>query len=228
MNVLTGMESRWLIAATMMLIPFGSISDQLANPSDSWIPDEQSRCAVDPANKTESSFSSASFYPECVPPDVICGWKCREDRNCVEFNIKNDLQLCQLYYFRPTNFQQVDQCLHYQVIPHNILNKVTIPLQGNLLILFANKRLTKSYNQRCNVMAVISINYQVVSIVIITPSSLSSLYSTVLLSSSSSTSSQTTSLCRCRRHLHRRIHRHHHNRPRYHQHHHCHRQFVIA
>ena len=116
MTVLTEMESRWLIAATMLLTQFGSVWSQLANSSDSWFPDDLSRCAVDPANKTESSISSASTYPRCVPRDVICRWMCRMDSNCVEFNIKYDLQLCELYYSRPTQLQQVDQCLHYQVI----------------------------------------------------------------------------------------------------------------
>ena len=109
------MELYRLSTAACVLITIGCFPSQCADVrSGTWFPDE-SGCGIDAANRTVSSIPDFSSYPECIPRDVVCGWTCKKDPNCVEFNIRNDLQLCELYYSRPARFQKVDQCLHYKV-----------------------------------------------------------------------------------------------------------------
>ena len=109
------MRFRLSQAAACVLIAIGCFPVQCVDiGSGTWFPDE-SGCAIDEANRTVSLIPDVSSYPDCIPWDVVCGWKCKKDSNCVEFNIRIDLQLCELYYSRPACFQKVDQCLHYKV-----------------------------------------------------------------------------------------------------------------
>ena len=51
----------------------------------------------------------------CVPPCVPCAWRCTVDPDCVGFNCRTDVGLCQLFRYAPTNFTQQNSCTYFQV-----------------------------------------------------------------------------------------------------------------
>jgi len=50
-----------------------------------------------------------------APPMVLCGWKCTMDESCTSYNWRDDIQVCELYNYDPTNCSIVSCCSFYQV-----------------------------------------------------------------------------------------------------------------
>ena len=115
-----------LMKTMFMLIISGGIKCQVSKPADGWNADVRARCAIDEADRLVSSTSEASG---CVPGCVVCSWEYSKDPKCVEFNIRNDRQMCELYYSSPTTFEQVDQCVYY---PVNCLNFDVVNIRSDI------------------------------------------------------------------------------------------------
>ena len=71
-------------------------------------------CALDTPDKR------ITLRPEFNPaicPEVLCAWECREDLQCLEFNVHINNRTCDLHYNQPMNYQSTTDCRHFQVIP---------------------------------------------------------------------------------------------------------------
>ena len=74
-------------------------------------PDGTALCAVDPPTVRAAMSPAMSGAPE----PVRCGMTCAVDAGCKQFNYVSTqpVQPCQLYHYRPTNFDVVPNCRHY-------------------------------------------------------------------------------------------------------------------
>jgi len=67
-------------------------------------------CALDPPTKSASMYQRMPGAPEAVR----CGMTCTSDVGCKHFNyVSTEAKPCQLYHYRPTNFDVSPNCQHY-------------------------------------------------------------------------------------------------------------------
>jgi len=94
----------WLVIMTLAGIE-ASRQKLMTRPSDGAV-----LCATDPP--TLSTKMSPSM-PQ-APGVVRCSMACANDGGCKHFNYaSNELNRCQLYHYRPTNFEVRPHCQHY-------------------------------------------------------------------------------------------------------------------
>ena len=80
-------------------------------------------CVLDRPASTYSGFDAWS--PVCIPWVVRCAGKCLADPNCIRFNFKRTLGLCEVYYRTPVNYTVAgDECVHFMV-GYNISSNVS-------------------------------------------------------------------------------------------------------
>lgn len=60
-------------------------------------------------------------FGSCIPNGVNCAWRCTQDPSCTNFNYKEDLGLCELFYYTPTVCTIKLGCSHSQVICRGVL-----------------------------------------------------------------------------------------------------------
>lgn len=51
----------------------------------------------------------------CVPAGVRCAWICAQDSRCTNFNLREDLDRCDLFYDLSTTCAVIPGCFHVQV-----------------------------------------------------------------------------------------------------------------
>ena len=69
-------------------------------------------CSLDPPTVSKEMSSRMSDAPAAVR----CGMTCTEDAGCKHFNyISTESNPCQLYHYRPIDFDVVSNCQHYHV-----------------------------------------------------------------------------------------------------------------
>jgi len=72
--------------------------------------DAAALCALDPPTL------NAAMSPEMAgaPAAVRCAMTCKKDDGCKHFNyVSTESNPCQLYHYRPTNFDVLPNCQHY-------------------------------------------------------------------------------------------------------------------
>src|SRR6218665_2020907 len=74
-------------------------------------------CCVDPPSKVfnVSQLDGSLVSVGCAPLIVLCAWKCTNDLDCSSYNWKDDVELCELYYYPTTSCAIVNGCTFYQV-----------------------------------------------------------------------------------------------------------------
>ena len=87
----------------------------------------QHLCATDLPDRVESSILNPASG-QCIPDDAVCGWKCRRDPRCVEFDVWSSNRTCELYYSPPTAYLLTPGCVHFQVNEREILSESSIIL----------------------------------------------------------------------------------------------------
>jgi len=77
----------------------------MARPSDG-----AALCAMDPPTTSARMSDRMAGTPEVVR----CGMTCTSDAGCKHFNyVSTESDPCQLYHYRPTNFDVSPNCQHY-------------------------------------------------------------------------------------------------------------------
>src|ERR1700733_1829687 len=74
-------------------------------------------CSVDPPSKAfnVSQLIGASAYLGIVPSKALCGWQCSKDPNCMSYNWRDDIGVCEVYYYDPVSCSVVSCCEFFQV-----------------------------------------------------------------------------------------------------------------
>ena len=76
------------------------------------------QCSLDPPSANVSLTQPSSSIPLCF----LCGWECKETPNCTGFNLKCNNRTCELYFYQPTTFKNIPECLHYSVCTSDMFN----------------------------------------------------------------------------------------------------------
>src|SRR5688572_2152042 len=74
-------------------------------------------CAVDPPSMVfnVSQLNGSLVNGGCAPPKALCAWKCTKDLDCTSYNWRDDIEMCELYYYPPFSCAIVNSCSFYQV-----------------------------------------------------------------------------------------------------------------
>src|SRR6218665_154658 len=51
----------------------------------------------------------------CVPLGMNCAWKCDLEPNCTNFNYREDIKRCELFFYTPSNYTSIRFCSHLEV-----------------------------------------------------------------------------------------------------------------
>ena len=72
--------------------------------------DAAALCALDPPTRNATMSQTMPRAPEAVR----CAMTCKNDAGCKHFNyVSTESNPCQLYHYRPTNFDVLPNCQHY-------------------------------------------------------------------------------------------------------------------
>src|SRR6218665_1835617 len=74
-------------------------------------------CANDPPSTAlnVSGLNGLLVDIGAAPSMILCGWACTMDASCTSYNWRDDIQVCELYNYDPTNCSIVSCCSLYQV-----------------------------------------------------------------------------------------------------------------
>lgn len=74
-------------------------------------------CCVDPPSNVfnASQLDGSLVSVGCAPLIALCAWKCTNDLDCSSYNWKDDVELCELYYYPTTSCAIVNGCSFYKV-----------------------------------------------------------------------------------------------------------------
>jgi len=96
----------WLVIMTLA----GKGSCQVSLKLKTRPSDGAALCALDPPTLSAAMSPKISGAPEAVR----CGMTCTSDGGCKHFNyVSIESNPCQLYHYRPTNFDVSPNCKHY-------------------------------------------------------------------------------------------------------------------
>src|SRR6218665_1866598 len=59
-------------------------------------------------------LSVQSTGATCVPLGMYCAWKCNMESNCTNFNYREDIKRCELFFYTPSNCTSIQFCSHEQ------------------------------------------------------------------------------------------------------------------
>jgi len=57
----------------------------------------------------------------CVPLEIYCAWKCNLEPNCTNFNYREDVKRCELFFYSPSNCTSIQFCDHKQANTHTAI-----------------------------------------------------------------------------------------------------------
>ena len=74
-------------------------------------------CIVDepPSKVTDFKQISSSSPSICIPGSALCGWECRKEPNCTNFNYRSDVGICELFFYTPISSSHCNNCSHFRV-----------------------------------------------------------------------------------------------------------------
>ena len=74
----------------------------------------RNKCANDKPSQV-FNIDSNQVNSICLPPSVQCSWSCSQQEPCISFNYKSGVDLCELYFYIPTNFTSTEGCSYFEV-----------------------------------------------------------------------------------------------------------------
>src|SRR6218665_3571949 len=66
-------------------------------------------------------LSVQSTGATCVPLEIYCAWKCSLEPNCTNFNYREDVKRCELFFYSPSNHTSIQFCSHEQANTHAVI-----------------------------------------------------------------------------------------------------------
>lgn len=74
-------------------------------------------CVNDTPAAVYDAFELQAIFSvsKCIPSVAICSRLCAQDRNCISFNWRRAVQLCEIFYIVSENCPIITNCWNYQV-----------------------------------------------------------------------------------------------------------------